>query len=168
MQSKYIAAITAGIVGGILLAAYAIIGFVLELAAWNMSIPGVGAASGACGCLLIPAILVIALATGVLAVMWAKGLEKLADAAIIAALAGALAGLIYGVIAVIIAFLRPVIEFGTSVDSSDLVGGLALGSLFGAGGGVLACVCAPVWLVAVAIVAAIGGAIYASLKLKLK
>jgi hypothetical protein len=168
MQSKHIAALTAGIVGGILLAAYAIVGFVLELAAWNAWVPGINTVSGACGCLAIPAILVLALATGVLAVMWAKGLEKLADAAIVAALAGTLAGLIYGVVNVAIAFLRPVIEFGTAVDSTDIVGGVALGSLFGAGGGVLACICAPVWLIFVAIVAAIGGAIYASLKLKLK
>ncbi len=168
MQAKYIAAISAGIVGGVLLAVYAIVAFVLELVNWSMSVPGVGTAAGACGCLTIPAILVIALAAGVLAVMWAKGLEKLADAAIIAALAGALAGLIYGVVMVVIAFLRPVIEFGTAVDTSDLAGGLALGSLFGGASGVGTCCCAPVWLLIIAIVAAIGGAVYASVKLKLK
>jgi hypothetical protein len=104
----------------------------------------------------------------VLAVIWAKGLDKLTDAAVVAALAGALAGLIYGVVNVIIAFLRPVIEFGTMVDSSDIVGGIALGSLFGGAGGVGTCLCAPVWLIVIAVVAAIGGAVYASMKLNLK
>ncbi len=168
MRSRYIAALTAGIVGGVLLAGYLVVSFILELAAWNAWVPGIGTASNACGCLTLPAILVLALVTGVLAVMRAKDLEKLTDAAIVSALAGALAGLIYGVVNVLIAFLRPVIEFGTSVDASDLAGGIALGSLFGGAGGVGTCCCAPIWLLIVAIVAAIGGAIYGSVKLKLK
>ncbi len=168
MQSRYIAALTAGIVGGVLLAGYLVIGFILELGAWFAWVPGIGTASGACGCLTLPAVLVLALATGALAVMWAKGLDKLSDAAMIAALAGALAGLIYGVVNVVIAFLRPVIEFGASVDSSDILGGIALGSIFGGAGGVGTCLCAPVWLILIAVVAAIGGAIYGSMKLKLK
>jgi hypothetical protein len=168
MQSRYIAALTAGIVGGVLLAGYLAVSFILELIAWNAWVPGIGAASGACGCLTLPAILVISLATGAMAVMRAKDLTKLTDAAIVSALSGALAGLIYGVVNVIIAFLRPVIEFGTSVDSSDIVGSIAVGSLFGGAGGVGTCLCAPIWLIIIAVVAAIGGAIYASVKLKLK
>src|SRR5512146_490073 len=168
MRSRYIAALTAGIVGGVLLAGYLAVSFILELAAWNAWVPGVGTASNACGCLTLPAILIISLATGVLAVMRAKDLVKLSDAAIVSALAGALAGLIYGVVNVIIAFLRPVIEFGTSVDSSDIMGGIALGSIFGGAGGVGTCLCAPVGLILIAVVAAIGGAIYASVKLNLK
>lgn len=168
MQSRYVAAISAGIVGGVLLAGYAIVSFVLSLIAYNAWVPGINMLSGVCGCLLIPAVIVLAAITGVLAVMWAKaGLAKLADAAVIAAVAGAIAGLIYAVIKVVIAFLTPILMFGTAVDTSDLASGVALGGLFGAGSGVLACICAPLWLIAIAIVAAIGGAIYGSVKLKL-
>ena len=168
MKSKYIAALSAGIVGGVLLAAYAVLLFAVELVAWYGYLPGTGA-TALCGCLFYVYFLVIGLLTGVLAVMWAKGvLAKLVDAIIISALAGALAGLIYGVINVVIAFIRPLIESYAYLDSSSYAGGLALGSMFGAGSGVLACLCAPVWLIAVAIVAAIGGAVYAVVKLKLQ
>ena len=170
MKSKAIAALSAGLAGGVILAAYDLITLALSLVFLYMNNKGVETVTGVCGCLSYPVAIAVALGVGVLAVMWAKNvLTTLADAAIAAALAGALAGLIYGVVSVAVAFLVPLIVSSSVADSTDYVGSLAVGSFFGVASGVEnLCCCAPMWLVAIAILAAIGGVIYASVKLKLQ
>lgn len=164
MEEKFIAAIKGGVIGGILLAAYVVVQLVINVINWNMAIPGIGIASTICGCLSWPMLLVIGIGTGALAVWFgAKALTKLVDGIVASAVAGAIAGIIYAVTKVVIAFITPFLGFNMSDIAADLAGN-ALGSAFL---GSLTCLCAPVYVIAIIILAVIGGAIYGALKLKL-
>ncbi len=161
MEAKYNAAIKAGVIGGILLAAYAVIMFVINLITWNAWVPGLDFLQSGCGCLLWPVVIVLSAGTGALAVKYAASLlTKLQDALMVSALAGAVAGLIYAVITIVIAVITPVL---TSIYTDVGLSGLG-GSAFA---GICGIICLPVYIVIVAIIAAIGGAIYGALQLKL-
>ncbi len=164
MEARYNAAIKAGVIGGVILAAYA----VLTLVAAVLSI---GIISGACGCLFYPFILIVGAGTGALAVMYgANVITKWMDAVVTSAVAGAIAGVIFGVVYVVVQFLTPLVAAGTSAITSgtsdigsQLAGSAGLSALTGG----CACVCGIVWLAVIIILAVIGGLIYAALKLKL-
>lgn len=168
MEEKFIAAIKGGVIGGVLLAAYAVVQLVVNVINWNMAIPGIGVASTVCGCLSWLVLLVVGVGTGALAVMFgAKALTKLVDAIVASAVAGAIAGIIYAVVIVVIAFIEPFLGFSTYAYTSDIASDLAGSALGSAFLGSVTCLCAPVYVIAIAILAVIGGAIYAALKLKL-
>jgi len=162
MEAKYNAAIKAGVIGGVLLAVYAVIMFVINLITWNAWVPGLGILQTGCGCLFWPVIIVIGAGTGALAVKFAASLlTKLTDAIIVSAASGAIAGLIYAVIAIVTNIITPLL---TSYYTDLGLGGLG-GSAFA---GICGILCLPVYIIIVAILAAIGGAIYGALQLKLK
>lgn len=158
MEAKYNEAIKAGIIGGVLLAVCAVLRLIL-------SVIGMPVLSTVCGCLIWLLVIIIAAGTGALAVKYAeKLLAKLTDAIVVSAVAGAVAGLIYAVVQVVIGFVEPLLNIGAYSDvTSGLAGGVA-GSAFL---GMLTCLCAPVYLIIVIILAVIGGALYGALKLKL-
>ncbi len=159
MEAKYNAAIKAGVIGGVLLAICAIISLIIGL------FPALSCLAGLCLFILV---IVIALGTGALAVMYATGtITKLVDAIVVSAVAGAVAGVIYAVVQVVIAFIQPFLNIGEYSYTSDIGSILAGNAIGSAAGGMFTCICAPVTVVIVIILAIIGGAIYGLLKLKL-
>jgi len=168
MEPKYVEAIKAGIIGGVILAALQVVNTALTLlnvvnvdkfstdpnAAINGGL-GLGiAAIGCCLCLLY--ILVLG-GTGALAVrMTRMMLRDLNDAIITSALAGAVAGIIWGVIAAILSMLQSLVK----PDYSGALSGVG-GSLFAGVCGIICCL--PIGLVIGIILAIVGGAIYYSL-----
>lgn len=147
MESSYNHAISAGIIGGIVLAVLAFIGLGLQVVSSIFS----GIFTGAC-CLGLLSLLVM-LGVGALAVMFAgHRLHNILDAVVVSLLAGAVAGAIDGVVQVIINVIKP--------GLSGSIGGFF-------GGEFRALVCAPgiiiIYIVIVAIIAAIGGALYGAL-----
>ncbi len=162
MQAKYNAAIKAGVIGGLVLAAYAVLQVVIGI------LPGVNVLTTVCGCLLIPFVIAIAVVTGALAVKYGAGaITRWADALVAAAVAGAIAGVIYGVVIVVVAFVSPLLNISSYTDTTDIGAELASNLGVSAIAGTATCLCAVVWLVAIIILAVIGGAIWGALKLKL-
>lgn len=177
MEAKYIHALKAGIIGGVIVAACVLLTFIIDV------ITSRSIALGALGlvtcCVWIVMVVVLA-GTGALAVFMAKGtIVKLEEALIIGAMAGAIAGLIATVMEVAEAIVRPWLINSASVLNyySSSYPELSRYSQYGIGsnlrqstwdviGGL--CCCGPAFIIIGAILAAIGGAIYASLKLKLK
>lgn len=144
MIYKYNQAIIAGIIGGAVLFVLAILGGL-----FGFALSGFSFVASGFNCLFgLLSILTMA-GTGALAVIFARhSIHDVVDAVLVSLVAGAVAGAIDGVAQVIIELLRP--------------GGSILGFL---GKELTTLVCAPVtiivWIIIVAIVAAIGGAIYA-------
>jgi hypothetical protein len=168
MEAKYNAAIKAGVIGGVLLAGYVVLQLLLNIVSGLVSIPGINLLIGACGCLWWAVLIVLGAGTGALAVNFAsKVVTKLVDGIIVAAVAGAIAGVIYAIIAVVVAFLTPLLNIGSYINTSDVGGELLGGAIGSAAIGTVACLCAPVWVVIIIILAVIGGAIWGALKLKL-
>ena len=151
LESTHNHAITAGIIGGIVLAALAFISLVFQIVMGMFS----GVFSGLCCFWLLE--LIVMLGVGALTVSFARHrIHNILDAVVTSLLAGAVAGAIDGVMQVIVAMIRP----GFS------------GSIFGfVGREVTTIICAPVTIIAyivfVAIIAAIGGALYGALVAKL-
>ncbi|HTY91494.1 MAG TPA: hypothetical protein VMC84_09985 [Methanocella sp.] len=127
---------------------------------------GISLAVGGISCLLFLAEVVIAAGTGALAVKYARPLlNNLSNAALTAAAAGLVAGIIDGVVRIVIAFIRPLIMGGVYSSLTDYgVPSSMVGSM---GSGMISCLCMPVWVIVVVILAAIGGALYASLVAKM-
>jgi hypothetical protein len=147
MGLKYNRAITAGIIGGVVLAVLAIVALAFQVVLGRFS----GLPGGSC-CFWLLSLLVM-LGVGAFAVYYARpGLYKILDAAVVSLVAGAVAGAIDGVVQVVVSMLSP----GYFGSITGLVGYE-----------VRAVICAPVtiicYMIVVAIVAAIGGLVYAAL-----
>jgi|AGTN01.3.fsa_nt_gi hypothetical protein len=167
MEPKYVEAIKAGIIGGVILAIVQLISDLMSLlnvikvdyssyeygATPTLSGElGLAALFGCCICALY---IVVLVATGAMAVRMNRGLLRdLNDAVINAALAGAVAGLIWGAVSVILGVLRQLIN-------PDSAAGRLGGSLISGICGVLCCL--PAEIVIGAIIALIGGALYYAL-----
>ena len=176
MDAKYIQALKAGIIGGILVAACIMVNLIIDIISSRMN--SVGTLGMATCCVWIIMVIIMA-GTGALAVYYARTLiAKLEDAIILGGLAGAIMGIIATVMQIVVAVLRPwlVTSYVSEYYSSlfpDLYqysqyGGLGsnLGqSVSGVIGGI--CCCGPAFIVIGVVLAAIGAAIYASMKLKL-
>ncbi|HEY3421929.1 MAG TPA: hypothetical protein VGK13_02140 [Methanocellaceae archaeon] len=163
-------AIKAGVIGGVILAACMLVTLLIDIINSNTYVGLTGL--GLVGCCVFILEIIVLLGTGALAVQMAKSLVvKLDEAAVVGAIAGALAGLIGTVMQVIVAIVRPWV---TNVSSySDVynysqygVGSSALSMFTGVVGAVICC--GPMLIIAGAIIAAIGGAIYAVAVLKVK
>jgi hypothetical protein len=168
MDAKYNAAIKAGVIGGILLSGYVVLQFLLNVVNTLVTVPGMNMFILACGCLWWAALIILGAGTGAMAVNFAsRVVTKLTDGLIVAAIAGAIAGLIYVVMAVVIGFITPLLNIVPYLSTSDL--GVMLGGSVGiaAAAGIAVCICAPLWVVIIVILAVIGGAIWGALKLKL-
>jgi hypothetical protein len=160
-------AIKAGVIGGVLLALLNLMSLVINvLVSWV----DIAALLGLLGCCIWLLGLVVAAGTGALAVKYtASNIQKLNDALKVSAIAGLAAGVISAVVQLIIAFVQPLIS-GTTYDYTStlpegLGSGLGLGFMGAAG---YACCCAPLTIIFTIILAAIGGAIYAMVQLKIK
>jgi hypothetical protein len=168
MDAKYNAAIKAGVIGGILLAGYVVLQLLVNVVNTFTSLPGINILIIICGCLWWVVLVVLAAGTGAMAVNFAsKVVTKLTDGLIVAAIAGVIAGIIYAVVAVVIGFITPLLKVGPYLSTSDLGVMLEQIAAVAAVAGVAVCICAPLWLVIIVILAVIGGAIWGALKLKL-
>ena len=172
MEAKYIQAIKAGVIGGVILAVCMLATLFIDIANSNSyvysGLTGLGLAN--C-CIFIVEIIVLA-GTGALAVQMAKSLVvKLDEAAVVGAAAGAVAGLIGTVMQVISAVVRPWLSNVSSYADYYPYNSYGIGSstlsMFGGLVGA-ACCCGPMLIIIGAILAAIGGAIYAVAVLKVK
>jgi hypothetical protein len=164
MESKYVEAIKAGIIGGVILAALELISNLASLLNFikvediptgaTPELTGAVMTAAAFGCCICLLYIVVLAGTGALAVRMNKGLLRdLNDAVANSAFAGAVAGLIWGVIGVILGILSPLIKPEYTSATSKLGG-----SLFSGICGVICCL--PAALVIGAVIAIVGGAIY--------
>lgn len=164
MEAKYNAAIKAGVIGSILLAGYAVLQLLLNIVSGLVSIP----LGMTCWCLWLPVLIILGAVTGAMAVNFAsKVVTKLVDGIIVAAVAGAIAGVISVIIAVVIAFLAPLLNIDIYKIAPNFGLAIPVALSMSAFWGSIACLCAPVYVIIIIIMAVIGGAIWGALKLKL-
>jgi hypothetical protein len=160
MEAKYIQAIKAGIIGGV------VIGFciILTLIVSVITSSTAFTALGALNCCIFILIVILLVGVGALGVRMASAhVMTLNDALIVSAVAGAVAGIISAVVYVIDSILSPLLTYN---QVYDIYGYSPAGmSALGAFGSI--CCCGPAILVISVVLAVIGGAIYAALKLKL-
>ncbi|CAJ35834.1 hypothetical protein [Methanocella arvoryzae] len=155
MEEKYNNAIKAGIIGGVTLALYYLLQFILGY------IPVVNFLVAVLACLLWPVILLVSVGIGAYGVKLAsQHVKTLVDGIILGAVAGAVAGLISAVAQIIFNILSALLSSSTS----DIVGS-AIGVVFS---GVCGSVAAVAIIVVAAILGAIGGALYTFLVLKIQ
>ena len=177
MEAKYVQAIKAGIIGGVILAVCMLVNMFIGIINSNSysGVPDISAGLmglGLLSCCIFLVEIVILAGTGALAVQMAKSLVvKLDEAAVVGAIAGAIAGLIGTVIQVISAVVTPWLSNVSSYSNYYPYGNYGLGSstfsmVTGLVGAVICC--GPVLIIVGAILAAIGGAIYAVAVLKVK
>jgi hypothetical protein len=172
MELKYMQAIKAGIIGGVILAVCMLVTLLLDIINSHNYVGLTG--TGMVGCCVFIFEIIALLGTGALAVQMAKSLVlKLDEAAVVGALAGALSGLIGTIMRVVIAVVRPwLVNTSSYTDIYNYsqydygVGTSALSMLTGVVGAVVCC--GPMLIITGAILAAIGGAIYAVAVLKVK
>jgi hypothetical protein len=162
MEPKYVEAIKAGVIGGVILAALQLVQTLLSLLnvvrvenisttdPWA-SITGVGLAVGAINCCICLLFIVVLAATGAMAVRMTRGmLRDLNDAIIGSAVAGAVAGVIWGVLAAILGMVSNLINPNVTTGFGfSLLSGIC---------GILCCL--PIGLIIGVILAVVGGAIY--------
>lgn len=168
MEAKYMQAIKAGVIGGVILAVGMLINLFISIITSNLSaFTGLGLVS----CCIFLLEIVVLIGTGALAVKMAGPLvTKLGDAIAIGAVSGAVAGLIGTVVQVVDAVVRPSL---TSVPSyidyygTDYGVGTSVLSSLGAMGATICC-CGPALIIIGAVLAAIGAAIYAVAVVKIK
>ena len=175
MEAKYLQAIKAGVIGGIVIAACVLINFLVEvIQSMSLALAGIGLIV----CCVWILMVIVLVGTGALAVFFARALVvKLEEAVIVGVVAGIIAGIIATIMQVIVAVVRPwlvnsnIYNYSSVYNQYSQYGiGNGLGSNLGQSTvGVLAslCCCGPAFIVIGAVLAAIGAAIYASLKLKL-
>lgn len=175
MEAKYIHALKAGLIGGVIFAACILLNFIIEvITSRSIALGSLGLVT----CCVWIIMVIVLVGTGALAAFMAKGtIAKLEEALLVGVVAGAIAGLIATIMEVVVAIVRPwlVNSYVTNYYSSaypelSQYSQYGLGSNLGqTAGGVVAslCCCGPAFIVIGAILAAIGAAIYASLKLKL-
>ena len=164
MEPKYVEAIKAGIIGGIILAALELISNIVSLlriikaedlpTEANPALTGAVVAAILFGCCICILYIVVLAGTGAMAVSMSKGLLRdLNDAVVNSAFAGAVAGLIWGVASVVLGFLSSIINPDNATVASKFGGGIAKGIC-----GIICCL--PAEIVIGAVIALIGGAIY--------
>jgi hypothetical protein len=164
MEPKYVEAIKAGIIGGVILAVLQLISELLSLLnvvkvedytySATPTITGAMATAAIFGCGICILYIVVLAGTGAMAVRMSKGLLRdLNDAVVNSAFAGAVAGLIWGITGIILGILSPMIKPEYTSAASKLGGSLISGIC-----GVICCL--PASLVIGAVIALIGGAIY--------
>jgi len=175
MEAKYVQAIKAGAIGGVIIAACVLINFLVEVIQSRfLALTGIGLVV----CCVWILMVIVLVGTGALAVFFAKTtLVKLEEAVIVGAVAGIIAGIIATIMQVIVAIVRPWLVNSYAYNYSSIYNqysqygmGNGLGSNLGQSTlGVLGslCCCGPAFIVIGAVLAAIGAAIYASFKLKL-
>lgn len=161
MDLKYSQAIKAGIIGGVIVAMLILIRSGIDvIGSWTTSLIGI------IGCCIWIIELVLLIATGALAVHFARAaLKDMNDALVAGAVSGGVAGLIAAGTTVIVAFITPFVLGSTytgDYTTAENLGIAGIASLFGGLG--TACCCAPIWLIVSIIIGAIGGAIYYSVK----
>jgi hypothetical protein len=170
MESKYVEAIKAGIIGGVILAALELLsnlGSLLNIikvedlpTEANPTITGAVMAAAVFGCCICFLYLIVLAATGAIAVRMTKGsLRDLSDAVVNAAFAGAVAGLLWGVISIILRILTDIISPNHATLASKFGTSAASGIC-----GVICCL--PAQIIIGAVIALIGGAIYYELSSK--
>jgi hypothetical protein len=169
MEAKYMQAIKAGIIGGVILAVCMLVTLFLDIIRSNTYVGLNGL--GLVGCCIFIFEIILLVGTGALAVQMARSLVvKLDEAAVIGAIAGALAGLIGTIMQVIVAVVRPwltnVSAYSSFSPSDYGIGASTFSMLTGVVGAAICC--GPMLIIAGAILAAIGGAIYAVAVLKVK
>lgn len=171
MEAKYTQAIKAGIIGGVILAACMLVNLFIEIINTDISaFTGLGLLS----CCIFLVEIIVLLGTGALAVKMATSLvAKLDESLIVGGMAGAIAGLIGTIIQVVGAVIRPWLSNTSSYMNYynyypyDYGVGSSVLSMFGGVVGA-ACCCGPMLIIIGAVIAAIGGAIYAVVVLKIK
>ena len=178
MEAKYIQAIKAGVIGGVILAVCMLVRLFIDIINTNNASsyvsgiynPGIMtglAGLGLVSCCVFLVEIVVILGTGALAVMMAKSLiVKMDEAFVVGAVAGAVAGLFGTVIQVLGAIVTPWLTHATYMDYYYSYGSGILSTLGGVGISILCC--GPVLIIVGAILAGIGGAIYAAVVLKIK
>lgn len=175
MEAKYIQAIKAGIIGGVILAVCMLATLFIDIINSNAYVYSGLTGLGLLSCCIFIVEIIVLVGTGALAVQMAKSLVvKLDEAAVVGAAAGAVAGLIGTVIQVISAVVRPWLSNVSSYANyynyypynTYGIGSSTL-SMFGGLVGAVCC-CGPMLIIVGAILAAIGGAIYAVAVLKVK
>ncbi len=161
MEAKYIQAIKAGIIGGVVIGFCIILTLIIGVIANSSTALS---ALGALNCCISILIVILLVGVGALGVRMASAhVTTLKDALIVSAVAGAVAGIISAVVYVIDSILSPLLAYNQVYDiyGYSPIGMSALGG-FGS-----ICCCGPAILVISVILAVIGGAIYAAVKLKL-
>ncbi len=170
MEVKYLQAIKAGIIGGVILAACMLVNLAIQIINSNIStFTGLGLVS----CCVFLVEIIVLLGTGVLAARMAGSfITKMEESLIVGGIAGAIAGLIGTIIQVIGAIVKPWLTNTSYLDYSNYYPsnygvGSSIGSMF-SGLFISVCCCGPALVVMGAIIAAIGAVIYAVLVLKIK
>lgn len=166
MEPKYVEAIKAGIIAGILLAVLELISQIAsmlkfidveDISGEMTAVMGMGMIVGCGICILF---IVVLLGAGALAVrMTAPMLRDLNDALVVSALSGGVAGLVWGLVTVILGVLSPLIS--PELESpAGKVGGSVISGFCG-----LIC-CLPAEILIGVVLALIGGAIYYAIVVK--
>ena len=168
MEAKYLQAIKAGVIGGVILAVCMLVTLFIDIINSNTYVGLNGL--GLVGCCIFLLEIIVLLGTGALAVQMAKSLVvKMDEAAVVGAIAGALAGLIGTIMQVVLAVVRPWLVNTSSYSDLYNYSQFDNGVISTLGGvGISIICCGPVLIIAGAILAAIGGAIYAVAVLKVK
>ncbi len=169
MEAKYVEAIKAGIIGGVILAVLALISQLASILGYVnvedytndpssiLAVAGVGLAISCCICLLY---IVALVGTGAIAVRMSNLLLRdLNDAVIVSAVAGAVAGLIWGIVSIVLSMLGELIK-----GSGSGVAGRVGGSMFSGICGLICCL--PAAIIIGIVIAVVGGAIYWAVILK--
>jgi hypothetical protein len=165
MEAKYVEAIKAGIIGGVIIGFLVIVNLLIAVvASWSVALGGIGLLN----CCIFIFIVVAMAGVGALGVRMASAaIRKLTDALVVSAVSGLVAGLIGAVVYIISQIVSPWLTKSSYAYSSlyDTYGLSTAGlSALGALGSI--CCCGPVILIVAVILAMIGGAIYAALVLK--
>lgn len=159
MDYKTGQAIKAGIIGGIILAFFVFLNIGTDIISTN-----VNEVVGIFGCCIFLAEIIIMVGLGALAAHYAATeLRSLRDGAFVGGIAGLIAGIIMSIAEAIGAFLQPLVN-PAMLDKIPGIGSEVISVL--AGGMAIIC-CAPVIVIICIVLGAVGGAIYASLKLHL-
>lgn len=166
MEAKYVQAIKAGIIGGIVVGLCILLSILITaVASWSTALSWIGLLN--C-CILIVEIVLLCGVGALAARMASASIASLNDALAASAVAGAVAGVIVAIVNVIESILTPFVTRSEIYDVYGTYGNYAPETLsaFGAFGSL--CCCGPAVLVVTVILAMIGGAIYALLVLKIK
>lgn len=170
MEPKYMEAIKAGIIGGVLLAGLELVSMLITLlnvirvkdipTNANAVKAGIGLGIVALGCTLCLLYIIILTGTGAIAVRMTKALLRdLSDAIVTAAAAGAVAGLIWGATSIVFRILSDIISPNHGTIASKLGSGATSGIC-----GVICCL--PAQIVLGIVLTIIGGALYYGLTSK--
>lgn len=163
MEAKFVEGLKAGIIGGIVLALGIVIRYFTDIAYSWVDMPVLLATLGCCIWLILIAVMLLA---GVLAVyMAARFLASTGDAIKVSAFAGLVAGAIGMLARMSMSILSPWVSKDTILYSDYPIAGKLSESLIGTMANL--CSCGPTILIVCVAFAAVGGALYAAIALKL-